>query len=71
MFQRPQILSVCEKFTCAYLVQIALEIMWLPIQIFIFLWFVVLLVKSMYFEDQLIEHNSDKDRGLQKNKNTK
>ena len=25
----------------------------------------------MYFEDQLIEHNSDKDRGLQKNKNKK
>ena len=50
MFQRPQILSVFEKFTCAYLVQIALEIMWLPIQIFIFLWFVVLLVKSMHFE---------------------
>ena len=33
IFQRPQILLVFEKFTRAYLFQIALEIMWLPIQI--------------------------------------
>ena len=42
MFQRPQIaltllaraiLLVFEIFTCAHLLQIALEIMWLPIQI--------------------------------------
>ena len=32
-FQRPQILLVFEKFTRAYLFQIAIEIMWLPIQI--------------------------------------
>ena len=32
LFQRPQI----EKFTRAYLFQIALEIMWLPIQIGMF-----------------------------------
>ena len=38
IFQRPQIeillQLVFEKFTCAYLFQIALEIMWLPIQIY-------------------------------------
>ena len=34
IFQRPQILLVFEKFTRAYLFQIALEIMWLPIQKF-------------------------------------
>ena len=33
IFQRPQILLVFEKSTCAYLFQIALEIMWLPIRI--------------------------------------
>ena len=42
MFQRPQsalalraraLLLVFEKFTRAYLFQIALEIMWLPVQI--------------------------------------
>ena len=33
IFQRPQILLVFEKFTRAYLCQIALEIMWLPMQI--------------------------------------
>ena len=46
IFQRPQIalalqaraiLFVFEKFTRAYLFQIALEIMWLPIQIKCFL----------------------------------
>ena len=31
IFQRPKILLVFEKFTRAYLFQIAPEIMWLPI----------------------------------------
>ena len=30
IFQRPQILLVFEKFTRAYLFQVAHEIMWLP-----------------------------------------